>query len=212
MNSWPRNAHEAARQSPLPSWGRPWGNPGGSPPFWMAPRGSPEHIPARCQCLAMSRHVPSVEMVSEVSSVTTVVGDSPRPHYQPFANKPFSTCQDPKSNPHAAAAPSLLARMTHPRTHSSSPMGTTAEWLWRGWQNPSDQHQLMSHAGSAVFAELSTTLSERQSVGSANTAGAAPHPPHGSSSTPQLLIHPVLECSESGSAQATQRGIACPLH
>lgn len=199
-------------RAPSPRGAGRGATPGDLPRFWMAPRGSPEHIPARCQCLAMSRHVPSVEMVSEVSSVTTVVGDSPHPHYQPFANKPFSTCQDPKSNPHAAAAPSLLARTTHPRTHSSSPMGTTAEWLWRGWQNPSDQHQLMSHAGSAVFAELSTTLSERQSVGSANTAGAAPHPPHGSSSTPRLLIHPVLECSESGSAQATQRGIACPLH
>lgn len=31
MNSWPRNAHQAARQSPLPAWGRPWGSPGDLP-------------------------------------------------------------------------------------------------------------------------------------------------------------------------------------
>lgn len=31
MTSRPRNAHQAARQSPLPAWGRPWGSTGISP-------------------------------------------------------------------------------------------------------------------------------------------------------------------------------------
>lgn len=138
-------------------------------------------------------------------------GDSPGPHYQPFANKPVSTCQDPNSNPHAAAAPSLLAGMMPDPSQDTQlqPLGTTAERAPSsrgGWQNPSDQHPPPAD----VTRRLSRVCRALHNPQRGAKCGLCKHSRRRSSPTPWLLTHPMLECSEPGQPRLPGEALPAP--